>query len=137
MRIAVAAWQSRISPVFDTAGQLLVLDIENGGESHRAEHGIMGLSMQKRVDRLVELDIDVLLCGAISRQLADMVAASGIRPVPWLTGNAEGVLQWYLTGKPIEPRFLMPGCDRQRHHVRGMHGRGKARHMRNHREENQ
>jgi predicted Fe-Mo cluster-binding NifX family protein len=135
VRIAVAVWQSRISPVFDTARQLLMLDIENGCESQRTEQSIFGPSMQKRVDQLVELDVDVLLCGAISRQLADMVAASGIRLVPWLTGEAEGVLQWYLTGKPIEPRFLMPGCDRQRHRVRGMHGRGPATHMRNHREE--
>jgi predicted Fe-Mo cluster-binding NifX family protein len=119
MRIAVAVWQSRISPVFDTAGQLLILDVENGRESNRTEQSIHGLSIQKRVDRLVELDVDVLLCGAISRQLADMVAASGIRLIPLVTGDAEGVLQWYLTGKPIEPRFLMPGCHQRRHRSRG------------------
>ena len=135
MRIAIAVWQSRISPVFDTAGQLLILEIENSCESQRTEQSIFEPSMQKRVDQLVELDVDVLLCGAISRQLADMVAASGIRLVPWLTGDAEGVLQWYLTGKPIDSRFLMPGCDRQRRRVRGMHERGRARHMRNNREE--
>jgi predicted Fe-Mo cluster-binding NifX family protein len=135
MRIAVAAWQSRISPVFDTAGRILVLDIENGRDLGRAQHSVLGLSMQKRVDRLVELDVDVLLCGAISRQLADMVAASGIRLVPWLTGNAEGVLQLYLAGNPIDSRFLMPGCKRQRRRMRAMRGNGRAGEMRNRREE--
>ena len=119
MRIAVAVWQSRVSPVFDTAGQLLIMDVENGRESNRTEQSILGLSIQKRVDRLVELDVDVLLCGAISRQLAGMVAASGIRLIPWVTGDIAGVLQWYLTGKPIEPRFLMPGRRQRRHRAQG------------------
>jgi predicted Fe-Mo cluster-binding NifX family protein len=134
-RIAIPVWQSRMSPVFDTAGKVLVLDIGNGRELHRVEQSLNGLSMQKRVDRLVELDVDVLVCGAISRQLADMVAASGIRVIPWVKGDVDEVLQWYFTGKPMDLNFLMPGCPQKRHRFRGMKGRGAIRDMRNYPEE--
>ena len=59
--------------MFDTAGQLLILDVENGRETHRTKCSILGLSFPERVNRLVELDVDVLLCGAISRPLAGIV----------------------------------------------------------------
>jgi predicted Fe-Mo cluster-binding NifX family protein len=134
VRIAVAVWQSRVSPVFDTAGKVLILDIGNGRELYRAEQSIRGLSMQKRVDRLVELDVDVLVCGAISRQLADMLAASGIKVIPWVRGNVDEVLQWYSTGQPMDLNFLMPGCPQKRHRFRGMRGRRAMRDMRDRRD---
>lgn len=112
-----------------------MVDVENGGEFQRTECSILGLSIQKRVDRLAELDVDVLICGAISRPLADMVASSGIRIIPWMKGSVDDVLNWYLTGKPIESRFLMPGCRQRRHRFRGPRGRGAGRNLRNYPEE--
>ena len=136
MRIAIATWQSRVSPVFDTAGQLLILDVENGREVYRTERSILELSLQERVNRLVELDIDVLLCGAISRTLANTVAASGIRVIPWLKGDVDRMLCLYLSGKPIDSRFLMPGFGRRRRRFRGPHGKDMTGYLRKHLEEN-
>jgi predicted Fe-Mo cluster-binding NifX family protein len=134
-RIAIALWQLRISPVFDTTGNLLLLDVNNGREVYRTEHSLHGLSIQKRVDKLVELDVDVLICGAISRPLADMVRASGIRIIPWMKGNVNDVLTWYLTGTPVEPRFLMPGRRHRRHRFRGQRRGGAFDHRENYPED--
>ena len=135
MIIAIAVWQSRVSPVFDTAGRLLILDVENGREACRKELSTLGLSIQERVNRLVELDVDVLICGAISRQLEDMALASGIRVVPWLTGDVEEALEWYLSGKPINTRFLMPGCGGRQHRGGGQRRRGLPEYQAHYREE--
>src|SRR3989339_815308 len=35
MRIAIAHWQGRVSPVFDVSDQLFLIDIENGREQMR------------------------------------------------------------------------------------------------------
>jgi len=132
MRVAVPVWQSRVSPVFDTARRLLIVDVENGREVHREEAPILGLSLADRVNRLVEFDVDVLLCGAISRPLAGMIAASGIRVIPWLRGDVNQVLRVFLNGEPIDSRFLMPGFGRQRHRFRGSRGRGSTKYSGNH-----
>jgi len=132
MRVAIPVWQSRVSPVFDTAGHLLIVDVEDGREVHRAEASILGLSLPNRVNRLVEFDVDVLLCGAISRQLAGMAAASGIRVMPWLKGDVDQMLRLFLNGEPIDSRFLMPGFGRQRHRFRGSQRRGSTRYLGNH-----
>lgn len=135
MIIAIAVWQSRVSPVFDTSGHLLILDVENGREVYRKELSTLWLSLQERVNRLVELDVDVLICGAISRPLESMVVASGIKAIPWLTGEVEEVFEWYLSGRPIDTRFLMPGCGRRQHRYRGPQRRGLVGYQTNYREE--
>jgi hypothetical protein len=39
-----------------------------------------------------------------------MVTASGIKVLPYVTGNIDEVLQAYLTDKLVQPQFVMPGC---------------------------
>lgn len=135
MRVAIPVWQSRVSPVFDSAGRLLIFDIKNGHETSRVRRPINGLSLQGRVKRLVELDVDVLLCGAISRPLADMITASGIKVIPWMTGEVDEVFGWYMLGKPLDTRFLMPGCGGRRRRFRDQGRKGLGRHWENYPED--
>lgn len=135
MRVAIPVWQARVSPVFDTAGRLLIFDLENGHKVSRTEQPIAGLSMRGRVNRLAELNVDELLCGAISRPLAGMIAASGIKVIPWMSGDVEEVVAWYLDGKPLDARFLMPGCGRRRRRFRGPHGSRFGRYTANYPED--
>jgi len=40
-----------------------------------------------RTDRLVEIRIDVLLCGRISAPILSLVDDRGIRVIPWIAGE--------------------------------------------------
>lgn len=134
MKVAIPVWQSRVSPVFDTAERLLVLDVEYGRELSRVEHPMAGIPPMRRARRLSELGVDVLLCGAISRPVLQLMTASGIRVIPWVSGEINDLLAWYLDGKPLDGRFLMPGCG-HRNRFRGSCRRGRARHWANYSEE--
>jgi len=111
MRVAIAVWNDRISPVFDTSSRLLLVDVEQGAERDRriVEVGADSFPMQ-RARRLTELEVNVLICGAISRVLVEMVSASGVVVVPWVSGPVEGVLRAYLTKRLSDSRWRMPGC---------------------------
>jgi len=123
MKVAIPVWQSRISPVFDVARRLLVLDVDNGREISRSECFMDNLSSDSHARVLIELNIDVLLCGAISRHLANEIMASGIEIVSLLTGPVEELLGHYIAKKPLEAHFLMPGRRACRHRFRGSRGR--------------
>ena len=111
MRVAMAVWNDRISPVFDTSSRLLLVDVEQGAERDRrnVEMGV-DLFPTQRARRLTELEVNVLICGAISRMLAGFVSASGVVVIPWVSGPVEGVLRAYLTKRLSESRWRMPGC---------------------------
>jgi predicted Fe-Mo cluster-binding NifX family protein len=131
MRIAIPTWQGRVSPVFDTAQRLLVVELHNGDETGRTEQDLGRLFPPQRAVRLKELGVDVLICGAISRPLAGVIAASGIELVPFVSGECPDVLTAYLGGELAQPRFMMPGCCgrgmRRRGRWRGGHGAGRGR----------
>ena len=125
MKVAVPVWEGRVSPVFDTARRLAVLDVDGGKTLSRHEETLADEPTAMRVSRLVTMGVEVLVCGAISRAVAEMVGASGIRLIPFVSGDVEEVIQAFPRGDFPSPAFLMPGCCGRRHGFRG--GRGRRR----------
>ena len=110
MKIAIPICEDCVSNVFDFASKLLLVEIENSKEISRSEVSLESQSLSQRVGQLKSLEVDVLICGAISRALANMVTAPGIQVLPYVTGRIDDVLQAYLAGQLVKPEFSMPGC---------------------------
>ena len=109
MRIAIPVWNDCVSSAFDFAHKLLLIDIQNGSETNRSEISMDPEPISQRATRLKTLGIDVLICGAISRSLASMVTASGIKVLPYAVGSVDEILKAYLTDKLAQPQFVLPG----------------------------
>jgi len=119
MRVAIPIFDGRISPVFDAARRLLLVDIENGREVWRSEEIVEEPELGPRARRVAEFGADVLICGAISRPLEAMLLSAGVEVVPQTCGQAEDVLRAFMSGQLTEQAFLMPGTcgGRRRFHV--------------------
>jgi predicted Fe-Mo cluster-binding NifX family protein len=128
MKIAIPTWNGRVSPVFDTASRLVVVDITKESEVARFETDISEHFLPSKGMRLTGLGIDILICGAISRPLAAIITTAGIKLIPWIAGQVDEVVQAFLTNTLFDPRFIMPGCAGPwgTRHV-GRHGRGGRR----------
>ena len=109
MKIALSTWKNRISPVFDAARQVVVLDIEDGQVRDRRTEALPEAPTMK-VAKLQQLEVDALVCGAISHPLAETVAAHNIRVYPFVAGDADEVLEACLSDALRKPCFAMPGC---------------------------
>ncbi len=114
MKIALAVWNGRISPVFDVSRQVILLEIENGIITGNSEEIFTDDDPLCRVCKLADLKVDMLICGAISRMLAGMLAAYKIRIIPFIAGESEEVIDAWLNNRLPNPMLLMPGCCRQR-----------------------
>lgn len=110
MKVALAIWNGRISPVFDASERILVLEIKDGKIMAQREELIGESDSLRRVRRLVDLSIEALICGAISRSLAGLISAYGIRVLPFIAGEVDEVLMAYLAGTLPNPSMTMPGC---------------------------
>jgi predicted Fe-Mo cluster-binding NifX family protein len=108
-RIALPDWNGRISPVFDSARHLLVVDADQGQETNRFREECAETLLPRRVHRLVELGVDVLICGGISNPLRSMAEAAGITVLPWQGGEVDEVLSAYLAGSLSGGTYSMPG----------------------------
>jgi len=128
----MTVWQQRVSPLFDVASELLLVDAEGATETGRASVALPEQELPRRVRHLVDLGVNVLVCGGISQPLAGMVQASGIRLVPFTAGPVEQVLRAFLQGQLPSQAFVMPGWGgRWRRGFgwgrRGPAGRGRGR----------
>ena len=109
MKIALSVWKDRISPVFDSANQILIVDVSNGSVENTHHESLHSDLPFYRAARLSSIGIKVLICGAISQALEDMVKSYGILVIPLISGNVDEVLQAYLTNALSSPNFRLPG----------------------------
>lgn len=109
MRIAVPDWKGRVSPVFDVARQVLVVEIDGERELGRTTENLGQTLPPLRADELARQGVNVLLCGGISVPLLRMLEAHGIRVIPGISGDVNQVLHGYLAGHLTDGRFALPG----------------------------
>ncbi|MBN2493840.1 MAG: NifB/NifX family molybdenum-iron cluster-binding protein [Deltaproteobacteria bacterium] len=121
MQLALPVWQQLLAPVFDTATEIELVQVAKEGVIGRQRLPLAGPWPLLRARSLVELGVDVLVCGAISRPAHMLLRSAGIQVHAWISGGLEEVLAAFLRGGLTEPGFAMPGCGRRRR----MRGRGR------------
>jgi predicted Fe-Mo cluster-binding NifX family protein len=109
MKVALPVWQGRVSSVLDFAHKLLVVEFDKGREKSRQEVILVEQSVPNRAATLKQLGVGVLICGAISRPLAEMINGSGIQVLPFVSGPTEQIISAYKTGLLGSPQYILPG----------------------------
>ena len=109
MKLVMPVASGRISTAFDFARQLLVVEYEDGREIGRSEAVVEEELPLNRARRLEALGASVLICGAISRSLAERLTSVGIEIIPFVSGPVDEVLAAYFAGELNSERFLLPG----------------------------
>ena len=110
MRVAISQWQGRVSPVFDVAGNLLISEVLEGREIGRQEIALIATDAIERTRQVAQLQVDVLICGAVSSSLEMALSSAGVRVIPRTCGRVEDVLRAFVSGRLADNAFLMPGC---------------------------
>jgi predicted Fe-Mo cluster-binding NifX family protein len=131
-KAAFASWDQRIAPVFDTARQILVVNVESRHIVGEMQETLLEDFPVQKTLRLVELGIDTLVCGAISRTMHAVISSYGIQIIPFVAGDLHEVIQAWLTGNLGQATFAMPGCcGGGGWRFRGMHANYQEAHIMN------
>ncbi len=129
MKIAIPVWQGRVSPVFDVAQHVLLVELAGDAELARRQTRLLSNQPAQRVRLLGDFGANALICGAISQPLKAALSRSGVQVLDWVCGEIEEVLRAYQTGTLDEDRFAMPGCcehSRRQDQVSGHHHRHRS-----------
>jgi len=109
MQLALPVCEDRVSSVLDFAHRAVVVELSGAEELACAE---VALTRQGPacIVKLRQLEVDTLICGAISRSLASWVSVCGIRLFPCVTGVVDDVIEAFKNGQLGPERFVLPGC---------------------------
>jgi len=105
----------------DTANHILLIDYSDGHETNREILDIPQYNDIHKVEYFRSQRIGILICGAISMRMHQLLAASHIEIIPFIRGSIDRVIDAYNKGELQNGEFFLPGCGR---HRRGS-GRGR------------
>ena len=111
MRIAIPTWNERVSPVFDVARAVRIVDITDGAVRRETNHPLEG---EVCASELFELGVDLVICAAISAPLETKMKVSGIEVMPDTCGTVAEIVEAFASGDKELTRFRSPG--NTRHH---------------------
>lgn len=108
MKIAISHWRGRISPVFDVAQQVLLVDLDSN-QVVRQHLSLGSGDPFCRAREIVDLGAELLVCGAISHSLEKALVHAGVRVAGFTCGDVDTILAALQTGRLGEACFRMPG----------------------------
>lgn len=109
MKIAITIWGNRISPVFDSASTLMIVQVEDSIIVSRIFQEFNPKVTTQMLSILKEFKMDALICGAISDIESKPIEQSGVKLISFVTGNTDKVLASLLKKPNRISDFLMPG----------------------------
>ncbi len=109
MKIAVPIWENRVSPLFDSAAQILVAEGKGKQIEKQEIISVASLTLFQRIDLLQKLNVEILICGGITRAILDNIRNKNIQTIPFVCGEVRELLQALFEGKDIKSLFSMPG----------------------------
>jgi predicted Fe-Mo cluster-binding NifX family protein len=115
MIIAIPLFQTRVAPRFDCARRFLLAEIVGNDNRRPRQVTIDPASIQKRIQQLRDLKVDMIICGGIDSETTALLHRSNLRLIAWVAGEAEDAVQCLLRGE-LESGTLVD---------RGGHGNGR------------
>ncbi len=114
MIIAITIWNNRVSPVFDVARSVIVVDIEEGIIRRKSIKSFANDQPEYKASLLKQLQVNTLICGAISTFYAGLISTHRIEIIPFITGDIEDVIKAFTSATLSNPKLMMPGCCKNR-----------------------
>ena len=125
MKIGMPVFTERVSPVFDWARKLMIVQVgESDDMESRRTVEMENLSEWERVTLLVSEGVNVLICAGICGSLLQAISGSGIQVIPGIVGRVDDVLEAYKNSRLAQPEFCMPGYQIRRRRGHGQLNRG-------------
>lgn len=126
MKIAIPLWETKISPVLDSARLVRIIDVR-GGETVVVDEFALPEHVAEKA-AAIAAKADEVVCGALSCLMEAELAARGVRVHPWIMGDFENIVRACAEGCVSEMEYTMPGCGH--HHRHGQCRKGNSTGMR-------
>ncbi len=114
MKVALNISGKRIAPLLDVGMDFYLCELKEQQVIKSASFTSSELFVEHRIRQLSRLGVQLLICGAISRQCRLMAESQGIQVVGFLSAEYQEVIELLCQSsvKALQ-RFSMPGCQVQ------------------------
>jgi len=111
--IAIPVFQDRISPLLDEARRFTLFEVSDDTVIQKIVISLDLATCAMRIARLKEMGVTVIVSGAVSGNVSDIIIANGIRHYPWNTGDVNEVMELYMSNRLQPCRASVNQCERR------------------------
>lgn len=104
MVIVIPNFGNRVSPRFDYAESLQLITVEEKTVVKRETIKLIVHSNLERINFIIQLQPDLIICDGISELSSDKITESKIKIIAWVNGTIDNILEKYLKGELKEKR---------------------------------
>lgn len=113
MKVAIPRMGETVAPCFEYSATIAVFSVQDGHVVDQVDFPIRSREPFDRVRLLRDQAVDTIICGGVQDVFEDLLRASGIELISWVTGDVDALLSRYLQGR------LEPGGHAARHPQNG------------------
>jgi predicted Fe-Mo cluster-binding NifX family protein len=96
MKIAIPLFKDRVAPHFGSSSQILLVEIRSGSLHQEARWDVGGKGPLEIARRLLDLDIDKIICGGINRFYKEWLIKKGVSVEDNKKGEAREIVEKLL-----------------------------------------
>jgi predicted Fe-Mo cluster-binding NifX family protein len=99
VKIAIPRMGETVAPCFEYSATIAVFTVEEGKLVDQIDCPITSREPLDRVRLLRDQAVDTIICGGVQDVFEDLLRASGIESITWVTGNVSDLLDDYVHGR--------------------------------------
>jgi predicted Fe-Mo cluster-binding NifX family protein len=103
LKIAIPRMGECIAPCLECSATITIFSVEDGSVLDQIDFPISSREPLDRIRLLRDQKVDTIICAGVQDTFGDLVRASGIKMISWVSGSIEELLIAFLEGR------LVPG----------------------------
>lgn len=107
MKVAIPRFEEKVAPCYEYSATIAIFTLEGKEVVSQVDFRLESRNVFDRLRLLRDQQVDVLICGGVQSTFEDMLKASGIHVISWVSGSVEVLLERYLRGE-LEPGMERP-----------------------------
>jgi predicted Fe-Mo cluster-binding NifX family protein len=99
LKIAIPRMGGCVAPCLECTAMITIFSVENGVVVDQIDFPISSREPLDRIRLLRDQRVDTVICAGVQATFGDLVRASGIKLVSWVSGSVEDLLIAHLEGR--------------------------------------
>jgi predicted Fe-Mo cluster-binding NifX family protein len=101
VRVAIARAGETVAPCLEYSATMAIFTIEQGAITDQLDFPLRSRDPFDRVRLLRDQEVDTLICGGVMEKYEDLLKASRIQVISWVSGPIEDLLNLFLRGQLV------------------------------------
>jgi predicted Fe-Mo cluster-binding NifX family protein len=101
VKIAIPRMGETVAPCFEYCATMAIFTVEDGRVTDQIDFPLRSREPLDRVRLLRDQEVDTIICGGVQSVFEDMVRASGVHMISWVSGTVDDLLDSFNHGRLV------------------------------------